>query len=122
MEAHLKNIDFERAAEEEKKRRHDVMAHVHTFAKCCPKAAPIIHLGATSAYVGDNTVCISAVLIIVLVITYNQVVMHLMLPCICSCLESRVNVIEVLLTFLLTAHYTRVGNQKVKSTAVYPSF
>ncbi|XP_062502364.1 adenylosuccinate lyase-like [Corticium candelabrum] len=48
-------IDFELAAAEEKKRRHDVMAHVHTFAACCPKAAPIIHLGATSCYVGDNT-------------------------------------------------------------------
>uniref|UniRef100_A0A3Q3QFB1 Adenylosuccinate lyase n=1 Tax=Monopterus albus TaxID=43700 RepID=A0A3Q3QFB1_MONAL len=35
--------------------RHDVMAHVHTFAHCCPTAAPIIHLGATSCYVGDNT-------------------------------------------------------------------
>ena len=56
MEANINNIDFERAAEEEKKRRHDVMAHVHTFAACCPKAAPIIHLGATSCYVGDNTV------------------------------------------------------------------
>jgi adenylosuccinate lyase len=39
----------------EKKFRHDVMAHVHTFGKVCPKAMPIIHLGATSAYVGDNT-------------------------------------------------------------------
>ena len=56
MEAHLTDIDFERAAVEEKKRRHDVMAHVHTFAACCPKAAPIIHLGATSCFVGDNTV------------------------------------------------------------------
>ena len=46
------------AAEEEKKRRHDVMAHVHTFAACCPKAAAIIHLGATSCYVGDNTVSV----------------------------------------------------------------
>lgn len=56
MESNLDNIDFQVAAEEEKKRRHDVMAHVHTFARCCPKAAPIIHLGATSCYVGDNTV------------------------------------------------------------------
>ncbi|WAQ96078.1 PUR8-like protein [Mya arenaria] len=55
MEANLMNIDFKRAAEEEKKRRHDVMAHVHTFGVCCPKAAAIIHLGATSAFVGDNT-------------------------------------------------------------------
>ena len=56
MEANITNIDFDRAAVEEKRCRHDVMAHVHTFAHCCPKAAPIIHLGATSAYVGDNTV------------------------------------------------------------------
>ncbi|KAM8930400.1 adenylosuccinate lyase [Pelodytes ibericus] len=55
MEANLENIDFKMAAEEEKRLRHDVMAHVHTFAHCCPKAAPIIHLGATSCYVGDNT-------------------------------------------------------------------
>ncbi|XP_030066426.1 adenylosuccinate lyase [Microcaecilia unicolor] len=55
MEMNLDNIDFKMAAEEEKKLRHDVMAHVHTFAHCCPKAAGIIHLGATSCYVGDNT-------------------------------------------------------------------
>lgn len=55
MEANISNIDFNRAAEEEKRVRHDVMAHVHTYAACCPRAAPIIHLGATSAYVGDNT-------------------------------------------------------------------
>lgn len=56
MEAHVEDIDFAMAAEEERKLRHDVMAHVHTFAHCCPTAAPIIHLGATSCYVGDNTV------------------------------------------------------------------
>nr|XP_014342879.1 PREDICTED: adenylosuccinate lyase [Latimeria chalumnae] len=55
MESNLDNIDFKMAAEEEKRLRHDVMAHVHTFAHCCPKAAGIIHLGATSCYVGDNT-------------------------------------------------------------------
>lgn len=56
MESHENDIDFSMAAEEERKLRHDVMAHVHTFAHCCPSAAPIIHLGATSCYVGDNTV------------------------------------------------------------------
>lgn len=56
MESNISKIDFVLAAEEEKKRRHDVMAHVHTFALCCPLAAPIIHLGATSCFVGDNTV------------------------------------------------------------------
>ncbi len=54
MERNLSNIDFDIAEAEERRRRHDVMAHVHTFARCCPKASPIIHLGATSAFVGDN--------------------------------------------------------------------
>ena len=55
MEAHVTDIDYEMAAQEEKKLRHDVIAHVHTFGHQCPKAAGIIHLGATSCYVGDNT-------------------------------------------------------------------
>ncbi|XP_011497763.1 PREDICTED: adenylosuccinate lyase [Ceratosolen solmsi marchali] len=55
MEKHVNEIDFNAAAEEEKIRRHDVMTHVHIFGNQCPKAAPIIHLGATSCYVGDNT-------------------------------------------------------------------
>ena len=55
MRAHLDDIDFDAAAEYEHKVRHDVMAHVLTFGDCCPKARPIIHLGATSCYVGDNT-------------------------------------------------------------------
>ncbi len=55
LEAHINDIDYERAAQWEKKLRHDVMAHVHTYGELCPKAMPIIHLGATSCYVGDNT-------------------------------------------------------------------
>lgn len=55
MEANADEVDYEYAAEMEKKLRHDVMAHVHAFGKQCPKAMPIIHLGATSCYVGDNT-------------------------------------------------------------------
>ena len=55
MRAHIDDIDFDKAAEYEKKFRHDVMAHVHTYGECCPKARGIIHLGATSCYVGDNT-------------------------------------------------------------------
>ncbi|KAI8053265.1 adenylosuccinate lyase [Syncephalis plumigaleata] len=54
MRANLTNIDYTMAAEEERRRRHDVMAHVHTFGVACPKAAPIIHLGATSCFVTDN--------------------------------------------------------------------
>lgn len=56
MQANVNKIDFAAAAKEEKATRHDVMAHVHVFGEQCPKAAPIIHLGATSCYVGDNTV------------------------------------------------------------------
>ena len=55
MEAHLTDIDYDLAAQKEKELRHDVMAHIHTFGTLCPKAMPIIHLGATSCYVGDNT-------------------------------------------------------------------
>lgn len=55
MEAHVNDIDFEAVAKEERATRHDVMAHVHVFGEQCPLAAPIIHLGATSCYVGDNT-------------------------------------------------------------------
>ncbi|KAJ3544565.1 hypothetical protein NM688_g5726 [Phlebia brevispora] len=51
---HLDEKQFEIAAAEEKKRRHDVMAHVHTFGQVAPAAAGIIHLGATSCYVTDN--------------------------------------------------------------------
>ncbi|AQQ70189.1 Adenylosuccinate lyase [Limihaloglobus sulfuriphilus] len=54
MQANLDNIDYAKAQEYENKFRHDVMAHVHTFADAAPEAAPIIHLGATSCYVGDN--------------------------------------------------------------------
>ncbi|CAB3224426.1 unnamed protein product [Arctia plantaginis] len=55
LEGAVHDIDFALAADLEKKVRHDVMAHVHTLAEKCPLAAPIIHLGATSCYVGDNT-------------------------------------------------------------------
>ncbi len=55
MRANVDAIDFDRAAAYESKFRHDVMAHIHTYGECCPKARPIIHLGATSAFVGDNT-------------------------------------------------------------------
>lgn len=55
MKENIYNIDYELAAKKEKEFRHDVMAHVHTFGTVCPKAMPIIHLGATSMYVVDNT-------------------------------------------------------------------
>ena len=55
MRQHVYDIDYDLAAKYEHKLRHDVMAHVHTFGDACPKAKPIIHLGATSCYVGDNT-------------------------------------------------------------------
>ena len=55
LEAHRDDINYDVAAQEEKRLRHDVMAHVHAYGAQCPKAMPIIHLGATSCYVGDNT-------------------------------------------------------------------
>ncbi|MFP4057754.1 MAG: adenylosuccinate lyase [Candidatus Brocadiia bacterium] len=55
MRARLDDIDFAAAARYEKRLRHDVMAHLHAFADQCPAARPVLHLGATSCYVGDNT-------------------------------------------------------------------
>ncbi len=55
LEANKDNVNFDVAEEREKLVRHDVMSHVYAYGKQCPKAEPIIHLGATSCYVGDNT-------------------------------------------------------------------
>ena len=55
LKAHINDIDYDDAAKEEKLRRHDVMAHVHSYGNQCPSAKGIIHMGATSCYVGDNT-------------------------------------------------------------------
>ena len=55
LESHITDINYEVAEEREKLVRHDVMSHVYAYGKQCPKAAGIIHLGATSCYVGDNT-------------------------------------------------------------------
>ncbi|MEQ8847864.1 MAG: adenylosuccinate lyase [Botrimarina sp.] len=54
LRAHVDEIDFDAAAAYEKKLRHDVMAHVHTYGDLCPSARGIIHLGATSNFVVDN--------------------------------------------------------------------
>ena len=66
LRTNITNIDYELAAKKEKELRHDVMAHVYTYGAQCPKAKGIIHLGATSAYVGDNTD----------VIVYTEGLMH----------------------------------------------
>lgn len=55
MKQHIDNIDYEMVRSIEAKTRHDVMSHVHAFGAACPRAKPIIHLGATSAFVTDNT-------------------------------------------------------------------
>jgi adenylosuccinate lyase len=55
MKAHIDDIDYASAKKHESEVRHDVMAHVLTYGEACPAARPIIHLGATSCYVGDNT-------------------------------------------------------------------
>lgn len=55
LKAHVNDINYDVAREREKQVRHDVMSHVYAYGQQCPKAAGIIHLGATSCYVGDNT-------------------------------------------------------------------
>ncbi|MCI5604998.1 MAG: adenylosuccinate lyase [Clostridia bacterium] len=55
MKEHIYDINYDVAREQEKKVRHDVMSHVYAYGVQCPDAKPIIHLGATSCYVGDNT-------------------------------------------------------------------
>ncbi len=55
LASHVNTVDYEVAKAREKEVRHDVMAHIYAYGVDCPKAAPIIHLGATSCYVGDNT-------------------------------------------------------------------
>ncbi len=55
LKAHAEDINYDVAREREKQVRHDVMSHVYAYGVQCPTAKPIIHLGATSCYVGDNT-------------------------------------------------------------------
>ena len=55
LKAHADDINYDVAKEREKVVRHDVMSHVYAYGKQCPNAKGIIHLGATSCYVGDNT-------------------------------------------------------------------
>ncbi|ERI91813.1 adenylosuccinate lyase [Clostridiales bacterium oral taxon 876 str. F0540] len=55
LKANVDNINYETAEQREKETRHDVMSHVYAYGVQCPKAKGIIHLGATSCYVGDNT-------------------------------------------------------------------
>ena len=55
LKKHATDIDFDLAAAKEKEIRHDVMAHVYAYGRQCPTAEPIIHLGATSQFVGCNT-------------------------------------------------------------------
>ena len=84
MKAHVDDINYETAAERERLVRHDVMAHVFAFGEQCPLAKPIIHLGATSCYVGDNTD------VIIMTGALNLI------------LKKLVNLIEVLARFALT--------------------
>ena len=55
MKKTVDDINFELAEKMERKLRHDVMSHIHAWGEQCPKARPIMHLGATSCYVCDNT-------------------------------------------------------------------
>ena len=55
LEREKDHINYDLAQEKERELRHDVMAHIHAYGAQCPSAMPILHLGATSCYVGDNT-------------------------------------------------------------------
>ncbi|MCI8361194.1 MAG: adenylosuccinate lyase, partial [Clostridiales bacterium] len=55
LKAHVEDINYDVAIAREKEVRHDVMSHVYAYGQQCPSAKGIIHLGATSCYVGDNT-------------------------------------------------------------------
>ena len=55
LKLHAEDINYDVAKEKERELRHDVMAHIHAYGEQCPKAKGIIHLGATSCFVGDNT-------------------------------------------------------------------
>ena len=55
IKSHIDDLNLDAARKYEKNFRHDVMAHIYAFGDLCPEARPIIHLGATSAFVGDNT-------------------------------------------------------------------
>ena len=55
MRTSIGTIDFDKANQYEREKRHDVVAHIHAFGDQCPQARPIIHLGATSCFVTDNT-------------------------------------------------------------------
>ena len=61
LEAHITDIDYAVAEQREREVRHDVMAHVYAYGKAAPSAAGIIHLGATSCYVTDNTATACAI-------------------------------------------------------------
>lgn len=91
MKAHQHDIDYEYAAEMEKKFRHDVMAHVHTFGKAAPVAMPIIHLGATSCYVGDNADIIQVRPVLLAVIACGRLMLTcgFALPSLCGNRSSR---------------------------------
>lgn len=83
MKAHVDDVNYDVAQAREKEVRHDVMSHVYAFGQQCPSARPIIHLGATSCYVGDNT---------------DIIIMHEALEII---REKLLNVIDVLCKFAL---------------------
>ncbi|CDF57153.1 Adenylosuccinate lyase [Thermobrachium celere DSM 8682] len=55
LKKYAEDINYEVAENKERETRHDVMSHVYAYGMQCPTAKPIIHLGATSCYVGDNT-------------------------------------------------------------------
>ncbi|MCL2088672.1 MAG: adenylosuccinate lyase [Oscillospiraceae bacterium] len=90
MKEHIDDINYDRASLHESKTRHDVMAHILAYGEQCPDAKPIIHLGATSCYVGDNTdiilqrsalTLVKRLLINAIKVLYEFAGKHKALPC-----------------------------------------
>lgn len=96
LRENIQNVDFVAAAQEEKLTRHDIMAHVHTYAACCPTAGPIIHLGATSCDIGDNAVslfiCFLSKVFLIIVLIQDLIIvrdaLEILLPKLAGCVKT----------------------------------
>lgn len=116
LKAHADDINYEVAQEYEKKFRHDVMSHVHAYGDQCPKAKGIIHLGATSCYVGDNTDVITMREALLLIKKNLSTLLHLSLI---LQTNTRICLASALLTFSRTADNRR---QKGNTLAYGPRY
>lgn len=107
LKDNVSNINYETANSKEREVRHDVMAHVYAYGEQCPKAKPIIHLGATSSFVGDNTdiILIKSGLMLVKKLLVNTV------SSLCIFAEKHKNLPTLAYTHLQPAQPTTVGKR-----------